>query len=403
MRDFKGEKLICSIDSYTVIDIETTGFDPSKDCIIEVAAIRVRDNQIVDSYSSLINPKRPIPFFIEELTGIRNADVISAPEIESVLHTFVEFLGDDILVGHNVNFDINFIYDRCEDILGRPLTNDYIDTLSLSKRYFPTETSHKLSYLVETMELPHSSFHRALNDCEATHHLYAKLKTIIAGEDVYNEQILNSLNIPTDSVFSGKNVYINGTMKYYSYNFVAELLKRAGAKIYQMFTKGVDCVVFSQYAYAHMLRGYESEKCERAKQRGIPIYSEMDVYNVYGLSIPSKSADQPVNRPLHAKDITTTNENFDETHPLYGKICVFTGALEKMNRKEAMQCVVDLGGLVGDSVTKKTNYLILGNNDYNPLVVDGISSKQKKAEQLKMAGQDIDIISENVFYDMLDN
>ena len=104
---------------------------------------------------------------------------------------------------------------------------------------------------------------------------------------------------------------------------------------------------------------------------------------------------------LSAKDIVTEKTDFDETHPLFGKTCVFTGTLEKMARKDAMQIVVDLGGLVGNSVTKKTNYLILGNNDYCSSIKGGKSSKQKKAESLKLAGNDIEIISENVFYDMI--
>ena len=86
---------------------------------------------------------------------------------------------------------------------------------------------------------------------------------------------------------------------------------------------------------------------------------------------------------------------------MYQKVCCFTGKLENLQRKDAMQLVVDLGGIVANSVTKKTNYLILGNNDYCPTIKDGKSSKQKKAEKLKLSGQDIDIISENTFYEML--
>ena len=84
-----------------------------------------------------------------------------------------------------------------------------------------------------------------------------------------------------------------------------------------------------------------------------------------------------------------------------GKPACLRETLEKMARKDAMQIVVDLGGLVGNSVTKKTNYLILGNNDYCSSIKGGKSSKQKKAESLKLAGNDIEIISENVFYDMI--
>src|SRR5699024_4501797 len=78
-----------------------------------------------------------------------------------------------------------------------------------------------------------------------------------------------------------------------------------------------------------------------------------------------------------AKDISTEKTEFNESHPLFGKVCVFTGKLEKMQRKEAMQLVADLGGIPGDRVTKKTSYLILGNNDYCKTIKDGKSSKQK--------------------------
>ena len=80
---------------------------------------------------------------------------------------------------------------------------------------------------------------------------------------------------------------------------------------------------------------------------------------------------------------------------------MFTGVLERMSRKEAMQLVADSGGINGDTVTQKTNYLVLGNNDYCKSIKDGKSNKQKKAEKLKASGLDIEIIPESVFYDMV--
>lgn len=106
---------------------------------------------------------------------------------------------------------------------------------------------------------------------------------------------------------------------------------------------------------------------------------------------------------LKASDISTQNTEFDETNPLYGKVCVFTGVLEKMVRKDAMQIVADLGGINADSITAKTNFLILGNNDRCKTIKDGKSSKQKKAEKLILAGKDLQIISENMFYDMIED
>lgn len=104
---------------------------------------------------------------------------------------------------------------------------------------------------------------------------------------------------------------------------------------------------------------------------------------------------------LHAKDITAQGTEFDEFSPIFGKQFVFTGTLEKMIRKEAMQCVVNMGGTCGDGVTAATNYLVMGNTDYSK-VKDGKSAKQKKAEKMILQGADIQVISENVFYDMLE-
>ncbi len=101
------------------------------------------------------------------------------------------------------------------------------------------------------------------------------------------------------------------------------------------------------------------------------------------------------------KDISATTDIFDNGHLAYGKTFVFTGTLEKMPRREAMQLVVNLGGICGDGVNKNTNYLVLGNNDYCTTIKDGKSSKHKKAEQLLLAGNNIEIISENVFYEMI--
>ena len=100
------------------------------------------------------------------------------------------------------------------------------------------------------------------------------------------------------------------------------------------------------------------------------------------------------------KTITVIVET-KKTHPLYGKVCVFTGKLELMSREQAAQLVVNLGGTCGNGVTKKTNYLILGNNDYCSTIKDGKSSKQKKAEQLILSGQDLQIIPEDVFYELV--
>ena len=106
-------------------------------------------------------------------------------------------------------------------------------------------------------------------------------------------------------------------------------------------------------------------------------------------------------RSIDLSKLVASANQIDEDNPLYGQVCVFTGILQQYTRQEAAQIVVNIGGICANNVTKKTNYLILGNNDYCAAIKDGKSSKQKKAEAYKLNGQDIEIIPESVFYDMI--
>ena len=324
----KGKSLLSFPERYTVIDIETTGLDSSFDSIIEIGAMKIADGKVESTFSSLLKPPAQdyyeeydegdflinnagdkyyyVDSFITNLTHITNEMLDSAPEPKDVLKKFLSYIGDDILVGHNVNFDINFLFDNIKDMFGQEFSNDYVDTLRLSRRIHTELSHHTLATMSELYHIESSAAHRALSDCETTYHL---------------------LN----------NLYNTALEKFGSMQNFQEAMKPKS-------------------------------------------YPAIDV-----------NAIQP------------TNTDFNVLHPLYQKVCCFTGKLENLPRKDAMQLVVDLGGIVSNSVTKKTNYLILGNNDYCPSIKEGKSSKQKKAEKLKLSGQDIEIISENTFYDLLNS
>lgn len=102
-----------------------------------------------------------------------------------------------------------------------------------------------------------------------------------------------------------------------------------------------------------------------------------------------------------SKTLVAESDEFDEDSPLYGKTFAFTGTLEKMTRKEAMQIVINAGGKCTDNVVASTNFLVLGNQDYYKGIKNSKSNKQKKAEKMQLSGADIVAISENTFYDML--
>lgn len=171
----KGLHLLEFPSDYTVIDIETTGLSARESEIIELSALKIRDDKIISKFSSLVKPHNRIGTFITKLTGITNEMVSEAPAINDVLETYMEFLSNDYILGHNVNFDINFIYDNLKKHFNREFSNNYIDTMRLARKYckFP---SHKLSYLAECFNISTEGHHRALNDCVMTFEIYNHIK-----------------------------------------------------------------------------------------------------------------------------------------------------------------------------------------------------------------------------------
>lgn len=175
----KGRSLFKLLTDYTVIDIETTGLAPARDEIIEIGAVRVRGGEITDTFSALIKPERPISYFITDLTGISNAMVADAPSVGEVLPRFLDFVGSDVIVGHNVCFDINFLHDKAMRYSERGFTNDYVDTMRLSRRLFPEERHHKLSDLEQRFGLHNDSAHRALSDVLLANDCYNYMRRCI--------------------------------------------------------------------------------------------------------------------------------------------------------------------------------------------------------------------------------
>jgi DNA polymerase III epsilon subunit family exonuclease len=175
----KGENLSESRklpSDYVVIDIETTGLYPRKNKIIELSALKVRNDAIVDQFTTLCHPGTKISPSVTNLTSITNDMVKDAPKINEVLESYVSFIGDDIVIGHNANFDINFIYANCIKLLEKPFSNNFIDTLKLSREACTDLRHHRLSDMVKHYNITTERLHRSLNDCHATHQVYLKLK-----------------------------------------------------------------------------------------------------------------------------------------------------------------------------------------------------------------------------------
>ena len=300
-RKGKGRSLVVFPASYVVVDLETTGLDTDFCDIIEIGAIRYVNGEKTGEFSTLVKPLEPLDEYITELTGITDEMLENAPPAADVLKDFLAFIGSDLIVGYNVSFDINFLYDKINEFLSLIFSNNFIDVMRIARRVLPDAKNHKLLTVTKHLKISNTIAHRALADCEMCAAVYEEFKKRIVAD--------------------------GGTFEEFSAQFRKPDFKAA--------------------------------------------------------------------------DVIATKTDFDETHPLFGKVCVFTGALEKMPRRDAMQLVVNLGGVCADHVTKKTDFLILGNYDFCSSVKNGKSTKMKYAEALILKGASIEVLSENVFYDLV--
>lgn len=166
MTSHKGKRLVKYVPDYVVFDLETTGVSAIKDDIIEISAVKVLGGEVADTFSTLVNPGRPIPYYATQVNGITDEMVEDAPDIREALTDFLAFAGDAVLVGHNIqSFDLNFVSNAAEGLLGKTVENDYIDTLYMARSCLPELPHHKLVDVASHFHISVEGAHRALNDC----------------------------------------------------------------------------------------------------------------------------------------------------------------------------------------------------------------------------------------------
>ncbi|MDE6974476.1 MAG: topoisomerase DNA-binding C4 zinc finger domain-containing protein [Lachnospiraceae bacterium] len=172
----KGKKLDQYVTDYVVFDLETTGISCYNDQVVEISAVKVSKGQVVEEFTSLVNPKCPIPYRASMVNGITDEMVKDAPAFDKVLADFLGFIGDQVLVGHNIHtFDMKFIYRDCEKFWGKVPENNYVDTLSLARMCLAELGHYKLTDLSEYYGVSTKGAHRALNDCRMNQIIYERL------------------------------------------------------------------------------------------------------------------------------------------------------------------------------------------------------------------------------------
>ncbi|HET7578471.1 MAG TPA: PolC-type DNA polymerase III [Bacillales bacterium] len=178
-------------DTYVVFDVETTGLSAVYDKIIELAAVKVKNGEIIDRFERFANPHQPLSSKTTELTGITDDMVENAPEIEDVLKDFYEFTGDGILVAHNASFDMGFLNIGYRNIGMDRAGNPVVDTLELGRFLYPELKNHRLDTLCKKFKIELTQHHRAIYDAEATGYLLWHMVTDAKEKGVHFHDQLN--------------------------------------------------------------------------------------------------------------------------------------------------------------------------------------------------------------------
>lgn len=297
------KSIIALPNNYVVVDLETTGLDYMWDDIIEISAVRFHDGIETARFEQLVAVGYELPTFITSLTGITDDMLIGCPHIDEAIGECAKFIGDDIVIGHNVTFDAHFLSHAYQKYLGTEFDNPCIDTMRIARKLLQDLKHHRLKDLAEHYNIAYTGAHRSGIDCNITNACYQQMRSSI------------------------------------------------------------------------LAQGTEDEFCSKFAKHS--------------------------NWKADAKLIKATIDTFDPEHPLYQKTVVFTGALSQMSRADAMQLVVNCGGICGNSVTKATNFLVVGTSDFISVKEGKKTSKMIKVEQLRAKGLDISTISEQTFFDLI--
>jgi DNA polymerase III epsilon subunit family exonuclease len=160
---------------YAVVDVETTNGVRDQQRVIEIGLCIVEDGRLAREWSSLVNPRRPIPYWVRQLTGISDANVRSAPVFEQLLPALLDELEDAILVAHHARFDVACLNVELGRLWGLRLANPYLCTVELARHFLPGCENYRLETLSRSLRLTHTQPHRAGSDARATAELFLRL------------------------------------------------------------------------------------------------------------------------------------------------------------------------------------------------------------------------------------
>ena len=296
--------------NYTVIDVETTGLNSYDDDIIEISCIKYRNDVEIDRYHSLINPCGKLAPFITGLTGITDEMLFDAPKFKDIADEIYDFLKDEVLVGHNVNFDISFLresffsndkfYDYKDNVV-TVMSNDYIDMLRISRKLFPDFSSRSLIDMASYFDIVEHT-HRSTDDCITVYNLFLCLKKYMKEHGIdYTELMKSKKNyyktrpkvdlrtlisenteIDENNPFFEKNVVFTGTLIEFPRVDAAQIVVNLGGHCQNGVNKMTDILIVGGFESSNIKDGKSTKlkKVEKINFNGgeIQVIDELTFY-----------------------------------------------------------------------------------------------------------------------------
>ncbi len=353
---------------YIVFDLETTGLSREKCEILEISAIKVKDKQIVDSFSELSKPVGPLDPVAQRINKITEDDLMNADNIDKVLARFMSFIGSQKLIGYNISsFDLP-ILKRYLDKYGFSFENAYEDVYPLAVSRIDNLSNYKLSTVAAYFcSLPKGQLHRGMPDCIMTKDCYESL--ILLPEIEHTQE-------------TRKKQY------HIIHNLETVTLQKLEAMI-----KGimVDDVITDKELEA--LAVWLDDNKDLRDQYP---YNEISIllYQVLEDGVVDESERLEL-YALFNKILNPIENKLDEHCSIEGKNIVLTGDFDHGTRNDIKRYVESIGGNIKSSVSGKTDFLIVGNQGSPDWSFGNYGSKIKRAKELQLAGKPILIITEN--------
>lgn len=288
-------------DSYVILDLETTGLSKETDYIIEIAGLKVDNLKIIEQFQTLIACPVPLNEHINALCGITDEMLLDACDFSSIADKLRDFIGDKVIVGHSVLFDIDFLSRYFSEQKMAPLNNSYIDTLPLSQKLLPELIHHRLKDIASYYQYSTETAHRALSDCIMNQQIFEAMKqTIIKTYGSYDEFIARwdtlSKHLKAETIVPAttdfdpthplyhKNCVITGALDRLSRKEAMQAIADAGGFNMDKLNTFTDLLILGNGSYCDLLTGVtkKHKKALRLINEGYPIriLSEEEFYQI---------------------------------------------------------------------------------------------------------------------------